>query len=75
MPLNCALGAGPPSPPDQELRQLAAEYLRLQRKHWPKLVKAGLLPDVKDDVVAAMVEDFKHRHRTGLVEPRRCGPS
>lgn len=22
-------------PPDQELRQLAAEYLRLQRTHWP----------------------------------------
>jgi hypothetical protein len=56
-------------PPDQELRQLATEYLRLQRKHWPKLAKAGLLPDAKDDVVAAMVEDFKHRHRTGLVDP------
>jgi hypothetical protein len=56
-------------PPDQELRQLAIEYLRLQRQHWPKLVKAGLLPDITDDVVAAMVEDFKHRHRTGQIDP------
>ena len=32
-------------PPDAELTRLAAEYLRLQRKHWPELLKAGLLPD------------------------------
>jgi hypothetical protein len=56
-------------PPDQELFRLATEYLQIQRKHWPKLVKAGLLPDVEADVVAAMVEDFKHRHRTGQVDP------
>jgi hypothetical protein len=51
------------------LTRLAAEYLRLQRKHWPKLSRAGLLPDVSDLAVAAMVEDFKHRHRTGQVDP------
>ena len=56
-------------PPDKELIELAAEYLRVQRKHWPKIVKVGLLPDVTDDNIAAMVEDFKHRHRTGQVDP------
>jgi DNA invertase Pin-like site-specific DNA recombinase len=54
-------------PPDQELSRLATEYLRRQRKHWPDLVKAGLLPDGQD-AIAAMVDDFKVRHRTGEVD-------
>jgi hypothetical protein len=58
-------------PPDQELARLATEYLRVQHKHWPKLVKAGLLADIKDDVVAEMVEDFKHRHRSGQLDLAR----
>ncbi len=41
----------------------------MQSKHWPKLVQAGLLPEISDDVITAMVEDFKHRHRTGHVDP------
>jgi hypothetical protein len=56
-------------PPDKELQQLATEYLRVQRKHWPNMVNAGLLPAISDDVVTTMVEDFKHRHRTGQVDP------
>lgn len=60
-------------PPDKDLTELATEYLRVQRRHWPKLVEVGLLPDLTDDVVAAMVEDFKHRHRTGQVDPEPLG--
>ena len=56
-------------PPDEELRRLATEYLQVQCKHWPQLVKAGLLSTVHNDVVTAMVEDFKHRHRGGNVDP------
>jgi hypothetical protein len=56
-------------PPDEELKALAVEYLKVQRKHWPDLVKAGLLPDATDAVLDAMVEDFKDRHRDGAVEP------
>lgn len=60
-------------PPDPELIRLAAEYLRVQRRHWPDAAKAGLIPETTDAVLAAMVEDFKHRHRTGQVasEPLR----
>lgn len=54
-------------PPDLELARLAAEYLQRQRKHWPEMVKAGLLPDTNDIAMGAMVEDFKQRHRTGQV--------
>ncbi len=57
-------------PPDQELARLATEYLRFQRKHWPQLVQAGLLSDVTDAIIGGMVEDFKHRHRTGQVDPK-----
>jgi DNA invertase Pin-like site-specific DNA recombinase len=56
-------------PPDEELKALAVEYLKAQRKHWPEVVKAGLLPDATDAVLGAMVEDFKDRHRDGAVEP------
>ncbi|MFZ1007372.1 MAG: recombinase family protein, partial [Candidatus Sulfotelmatobacter sp.] len=54
-------------PPDNELATLAAEYLKRQRKHWPELAKAGLLPEPTPAVTAAMVEDFKRHHRTGVV--------
>ena len=56
-------------PPDKDLRDLASEYLKVQAKHWPKLVEAGLLPTIDDAVIDAMVEDFKLRHRTGQVDP------
>jgi hypothetical protein len=58
-------------PPDQEIRQLAIEYLRLQHKHWPKAAKEGLLPDITDDAISAMTEDFKYRHRTGRADPEQ----
>jgi site-specific DNA recombinase len=51
------------------LAKLATEYLRFQRQHWPELIQAGLLPDVSDGVITTMVEDFKHRHRAGQVDP------
>ncbi|MCA9248071.1 MAG: helix-turn-helix domain-containing protein, partial [Planctomycetales bacterium] len=41
-----------------------------QRKHWPQLVKASVLPEPTDDVINEMVADFKHRHRTGQVAPQ-----
>ncbi len=52
---------------DKELALLATEYLKRQRKHWPDLVKAGLLPEPTPAIIGHMVDDFKHRHRTGLV--------
>lgn len=54
--------------PDEELQKLAQAYLERQRKHWPKLVAAGLLPEPSETVVRQMVDDFKQRHRTGRVE-------
>jgi hypothetical protein len=56
-------------PPDEEeLATLATAYLERQRKLWPKLVDAGLLPEPSPAVVRHMVEDFKHRHRAGDVD-------
>jgi hypothetical protein len=54
-------------PADEELANLARAYLDRQRKHWPKMAEAGLLP-VPDEKIVPMVEDFKERHRTGKVE-------
>ncbi|MCG8586914.1 MAG: recombinase family protein [Pirellulales bacterium] len=56
-------------PSDAELSKLARVYLEKQRQHWPQLIEAGVLPEPTDDVIAVMVEDFKHRHRTGVVTP------
>jgi DNA-binding CsgD family transcriptional regulator len=55
-------------PPDDELKRLAREYLQRQHKHWPELVKAGLLLEISDTAIKAMVEDFKARHRGGPVD-------
>ncbi|HEY4313593.1 MAG TPA: recombinase family protein [Pirellulales bacterium] len=55
-------------PPDEELAKLATEYLNHQRKLWPHMVKAGLLPESTIQIVREMVEDFKTRHRTGNVD-------
>jgi len=56
-------------PPDKELANLARAYLERQRKHWPDIVAAGLLPAPNDEVINRMVEDFKQRHRYGQVDP------
>src|SRR5262249_24073560 len=53
-------------PPDAEIAKLAAAYLERQRRHWPELVTAGLLPDPTPAVIEEMVRDFKGRHRTGI---------
>jgi DNA invertase Pin-like site-specific DNA recombinase len=58
-------------PPDSQLEDLASAYLQTQRKLWPQLVEAGLLPEPSEKVVQEMVADFKHRHRTGKVEPEQ----
>jgi len=56
-------------PPDSELGRLATEYLQRQRKHWPELVKVGLLAEPCDIAITSMVEDFKSRHRGEPVSP------
>jgi DNA invertase Pin-like site-specific DNA recombinase len=61
-------------PPDEELAKLAKAYLERQRKHWPQIVEAGLLPDATDNVIRQMVEDFKQRHRTGKVDVEAVRP-
>ena len=55
-------------PPDEELANLTRVYLDRQRRHWPEMVLAGLLPQPTDKVIRGMVEDFKKRHRGGKVE-------
>jgi hypothetical protein len=55
-------------PPDEDLANLARTYLERQRKHWPEIVQAGLLPLPTDDVIRRMVDDFKERHRGGKVD-------
>ena len=61
-------------PPDQELEKLAAAYLERQRKHWPKLAKAGLLSKPTASVIREMVDEFKAGHRTGKVDLDRVRP-
>lgn len=55
-------------PADVELEKLASAYLARQRMRWPALVEAGLLPEATDEVIHAMVDDFKTRHRTGKID-------
>lgn len=55
-------------PSDAELRQLVVDYLQTQRSLWPELVQKGVFPVASSEVVDAMVEDFKFRHRHGDVD-------
>jgi DNA invertase Pin-like site-specific DNA recombinase len=50
------------------LTALAQVYLECQHKHWPELIGTAVLPRLTDAVIAAMVVDFKNRHRTGNVD-------
>lgn len=54
-------------PPDAELTRLADLYLEIQHRHWPKLVKSGLLPQQTPQVLKEMVANYKNRHKTGHV--------
>ncbi len=58
-------------PSDQELQNLATEYLTIQRKNFPEVARQGLLPAPTAEIVAAMVEDFKQRHGGAPVDPDR----
>jgi DNA invertase Pin-like site-specific DNA recombinase len=58
-------------PPDADIAMLAKTYLVEQRRLWPELVKQGLIPEATDDVIKAMVHDYKVRHRTGKVDPEQ----
>ena len=61
-------------PPDAELAALAEEYLVTQRKLWPRIVEAGLLPEPNEEAIRGMVADLKQRHRTGKVDPEEIEP-
>jgi DNA invertase Pin-like site-specific DNA recombinase len=50
-------------PPDVEIAALAKAYLERQRTLWPAFAASGLLPVPEPEVIAAMVENFKQRHR------------
>ncbi len=56
-------------PPDEELAHLAHAYLERQRKHWPEIARAGLLPEPTAEALRGMVEDFKERHRGAKADP------
>ncbi len=45
-------------PPDEEIEKLAVAYLERQRKHWPDVAKAGLLPTGAANEIRDMVDDF-----------------
>lgn len=55
-------------PSDESLARLARSYVEIQVRTWPKLVKAGLLAPATSELVTEMVQDFKHRHRSGKIE-------
>lgn len=61
-------------PPDEELANLAKAYLERQRKHWPSIAAAGLLPEPVPSVLQQMVTDFKDRHRTSKVDAESVRP-
>jgi len=44
---------------DEDLRKLATLYLETQRRLWPRLVAAGLLPKVTEAIINQMVTEFK----------------
>lgn len=50
------------APPDQ-LADLVRTYLERQRRHWPEIVQANLLPEPTNAVIQEMVADFQQRHR------------
>ena len=54
-------------PPDSDLKDFASCYLDYASSAWPELKGAGLIPTKTDKVIQQMVEDFKVRHRTGIV--------
>jgi DNA invertase Pin-like site-specific DNA recombinase len=58
-------GADRGLPDDAELTKLAEVYLNRQRALWPEMVKVDLLAAPTEDILRAMVEDFKRRHRGG----------
>ena len=61
-------------PPDHDLATLATAYLQRQAKLWPKVAEAGLLPGPTEALISEMVEDFKSRHRTGVVNVEAVRP-
>jgi DNA invertase Pin-like site-specific DNA recombinase len=58
-------------PSDEELRKLATEYLTIQRKNFPELARQRLLPTPTEEIIAAMVQDFKQRHGGTPIDPER----
>jgi len=52
-------------PPDEELRELAREYLLLQRKLWPELEENGLLPEPAEQQLQEMVSQFRQSFQSG----------
>ena len=52
-------------PPGEELRELAREYLLLQRELWPELVENGLLPEPTEQRLRAMVARFRQFFQSG----------
>lgn len=61
-------------PADEELAKLAKVFLERQRKHWPKVAAAGLFLEPTPEVLAQMVADFKHRHRSGKIDINTVRP-
>ncbi len=58
-------------PNDLELSRLAEAYLERQWKHYPTAAASGIIPASSPEVILAMVEDFKRRHRGGAVDVER----
>jgi DNA invertase Pin-like site-specific DNA recombinase len=56
-------------PSDEELKNLASEYLIVQRKNFPELARQEMLPTPTLEIIAAMVENFKKRHGGAQIDP------
>ncbi len=48
---------------DADLASLARAYLETQHFLWPALVKQGILPAIKEDVIQQMVASYKECHQ------------
>lgn len=61
-------------PPQIELEKLADAYLRNQRRLWPEIESANVIPEPTKVEIAMMVEEFKRRHRGELPDPETVKP-
>jgi DNA invertase Pin-like site-specific DNA recombinase len=48
-------------PDNKSLLDLARTYLEAQHRHWPALVRDGILPPLTSTSISSLADEFKHR--------------